>query len=387
MRAEGAGRDTEESGDAGENTEERGRKGHGRHRLAQVGYSPGPPQPRSRAIQYTTLGRTGLAVSRLCLGCMSYGATSWRPWVLTEEQAQPFFKRAIELGINFFDTSDMYSLGVSEEITGRALREYGRLDEIVIATKVYYPTSPAPPSWDPAKGGTTPPNTSGLGRKHVVQACEASLKRLGVEAIDLYQLHRVDPGTPLDETLEALDLLVRQGKVRYVGCSSTWAWKLMKALAYSDAKGLARFVSMQNHYNLVYREEEREMIPLCIDQGVGVIPWSPLARGMLARAKDDATARKAGDASLASQLYDHPSDQAVVEANRKLAAARGVSPAETALAWLLSRPGVTAPIVGATKMEHLEAAVRALELQLTSEEIAALEAPYQSHAVRGWIRG
>jgi len=318
---------------------------------------------------------------------MSYGAPSWRPWVLTEEQAQPFFRRAIELGINFFDTSDMYSLGVSEEITGRALRKYGRLDEIVIATKVYYPTSPPPPSWDPAKGGSAPPNTSGLGRKHVVQACEASLRRLGVETIDLYQLHRLDPGTPLEETLEALDLLVRQGKVRSIGCSSTWAWKLMKALAYSESKGLSRFISMQNHYNLLYREEEREMIPLCIDQGVGVIPWSPLARGLLARAKDEATARTSGDATLRGQLYDHPSDTAVAEANRRLATARGVSPAETALAWLLSRPGVTAPIIGATKMEHLEAAARAIDLQLTSEEIAALEAPYQPHAVRGWIRG
>ncbi|HET9328738.1 MAG TPA: aldo/keto reductase [Candidatus Eisenbacteria bacterium] len=338
-------------------------------------------------MQYTTLGRTGLAVSRLCLGCMSYGLPSWRPWVLDEERAQPFFQRAIELGINFFDTADMYSLGVSEEITGRALRKYGRLDEIVIATKVYYPTSAPTASWNPGgQGSPDPPNASGLGRKHVVQACEASLKRLGVETIDLYQLHRVDPGTPLEETLEALDLLVRQGKVRYIGCSSTWAWKLMKALAYSDAKGIARFVSMQNHYNLVYREEEREMLPLCIEQGVGVIPWSPLARGLLARAKDGGTPRASGDAKLAGQLYDHPSDSAVVEANRKLAAARGVSPAETALAWLLSRPGVVAPIIGATKMEHLEAAVRALDLGLSDEEVKTLEDPYQPHAVRGWIR-
>jgi aryl-alcohol dehydrogenase-like predicted oxidoreductase len=268
----------------------------------------------------------------------------------------------------------MYSLGVSEQITGRALREYGRLDELVIATKVYYPM------------GGEAPNLGGLGRKHVVQACEASLKRLGVETLDLYQLHRFDPVAPIEETLEAMDLLVRQGKVRYIGASSTWAWKLMKALGYSGARGLARFVSMQNHYNLLYREEEREMLPLCVDQGLGVIPWSPLGRGRLARTTSANTARKTGDARLAGELYDHPGDEAVAEANRKVAAARGVSPAETALAWLLSRPGVTAPIVGATRMEHLETAVRAVDLTLTPQEIETLEAPYQPHGVRGWIR-
>jgi aryl-alcohol dehydrogenase-like predicted oxidoreductase len=341
---------------------------------------------RSRAIQYTTLGRTGLTVSRLCLGCMSYGSPSWRPWVLDDAQSRPFFRRAIELGINFFDTSDMYSLGASEEVTGRALRELGRLDEIVIATKVFFPATTPTPLWNPAERGSDPPNTSGLGRKHVVQACEASLRRLGVETIDLYQIHRVDPTTPIEETLQALDLLVRQGKVRYIGCSSTWAWKLMKSLAYSEAHELSRFVSMQNHYNLVYREEEREMLPLCLDQGLGVIPWSPLARGRLARAAEDKTARMSGDATLAEQLYDHPSDTAVIDANRRVAKARGVSPAETALAWLLFRPGVTAPIIGATKMEHLETAVRALDLELTANEVKALEEPYQPHAVRGWIR-
>ena len=336
-------------------------------------------------MKYTTLGRTGLTVSRLCLGCMSYGSPTWRPWVLDEEHARPFFRHAIEMGINFFDTSDMYSLGVSEEVTGRALRELGRLDEIVIATKVFYPTSAPAAFWDP-KTKADPPNTSGLGRKHVVQACEASLKRLRVETIDLYQIHRLDPATPIEETLEALDLLVRQGKVRYIGSSSTWAWKLMRALGYSEAKGLARFVSMQNHYNLVYREEEREMLPLCLDQGLAVIPWSPLARGLLARA-GDATTRKGSDAELAGQLYDHPGDAAVVEANRRVAAARGVTPAETALAWLLSRPGVTAPIIGATKLEHLEAAARALDVELTPDEVEAMEKPYQPHAVRGWIKG
>jgi aryl-alcohol dehydrogenase-like predicted oxidoreductase len=326
-------------------------------------------------MKYTTLGRTGLRVSRLCLGCMSYGSTAWRPWVLDAERSRPFFQRAVELGINFFDTSDTYSTGVSEEITGRWLREYAKLDEVVIATKVFFPM----------RGEA--PNMGGLSRKHVVQACEASLGRLGVDTIDLYQLHRFDPDTPIEETLEALDLLVRQGKVRYVGASSTYAWKIMKALALSDRRDWPRFISMQNHYNLIYREEEREMIPLCVDQGLGVIPWSPLARGRLARPAGAQTARASGDAGMAGQLYDHPGDEAVAEANRRVAAARGVSPAETALAWLLSRPGVTAPIIGATKLDHLETAVKALELTLTEDEIAALEAQYQPHAVRGWIRG
>jgi aryl-alcohol dehydrogenase-like predicted oxidoreductase len=326
-------------------------------------------------MQYTTLGRSGLLVSRLGLGCMSYGAPAWRPWVLNEADAQPFFRRAVELGINFFDTADMYSLGVSEEVTGRALRKYARMDEVVIATKVFFKIGDGP-------------NMSGLSRKHVVQGCEASLKRLGIETIDLYQLHRFDSRTPIEETLEALDLLVQQGKVRYIGASTTYAWKLMKALALSDARGLPRFISMQNHYNLLYREEEREMVPLCLDQGVGMIPWSPLARGMLARSTPSrADTSRAGSDNLTSELYDHPSDAAVIEANAKVAAARGVSPAETALAWLLSRPGVVAPIVGATKLPHLESAVRALDLTLTEDEIRALEAPYTPRPMRGWYEG
>ncbi len=324
-------------------------------------------------MKYTTLGRTGLVVSRIALGCMSYGSSKWRAWVLEEEQARPFFRRAIELGINFFDTADMYSLGASEEVTGRALREYARLDEVVLATKVHH-----------AMRGDAP-NMRGLSRKHVVQGCEASLRRLGVETIDLYQLHRFDPHTPIEETLEALDLLVRQGKVRYVGASSTYAWKVMRALGLAEGRGWPRFVSMQNHYNLVYREEEREMIPLCLEEGLGVIPWSPLARGLLVRPAGVETARRGGDASMAGQLYDHPGDLAVVEANRKVAAARGVTPAETALAWLLSKPAVAAPIVGATRLEHLEAAAKAVDLHLHEEEIKALEAPYQPHAVRGWL--
>ena len=326
-------------------------------------------------MKYTTLGRTGVTVSRLCLGCMSYGTPEWRPWVLDEKAAQPFFRRAIEAGVNFFDTADMYSLGVSEEVTGRALRTYGRMEEIVLATKVNFPMSPGP-------------NMGGLSRKHVVQACEASLKRLGVSTIDLYQIHRFDKAVPLDETLAALDLLVQQGKVRFIGASSGPAFRFAKALALSDAKGFARFASMQNHYNLLYREEEREMLPLCAEEGIGVLPWSPLARGLLAGTRKNAadtaaTARAASD-EYARNLYDHPSDDAVIEAVRSVAAARGLPPAAVALAWLLSRPAVTAPIVGATKLEHLETALSALDVTLTEDEFGALEAPYRPHAVRGF---
>jgi aryl-alcohol dehydrogenase-like predicted oxidoreductase len=306
---------------------------------------------------------------------MSYGNPKWRPWVLDEDAARPFFRRAIELGINFFDTADMYSLGVSEEITGRLLREYGRMDEIVIASKVFF-----------AMRGEAP-NMVGLARKHIVQGCDASLKRLGVETIDLYQVHRFDPETPLEETLEALDFLVRQGKVRYLGASSTYAWKLMKALALADRRGLARFVSMQNHYNLLYREEEREMMPLCREEGIGVIPWSPLARGHLGRPAGKSDTARAGTDAYTAQLYDHPGDGEVIAANVRVAEARGVSPAETALAWLSSRPGVTAPIVGATRLEHLEAAARSVELTLTAAECAALEAPYSPRPIRGWYEG
>jgi aryl-alcohol dehydrogenase-like predicted oxidoreductase len=327
-------------------------------------------------MQYVQLGRTGLTVSRICLGCMSYGSPSWRPWVLDETAARPFFRRAIEAGINFFDTSDMYSAGVSEEVTGRALRELGNRHEIVVATKVYFPLAPGP-------------NRSGLSRKHVVQACEASLGRLGREAIDLYQIHRFDPAVPIEETLAALDHLVQAGKVRYIGASSGYAWTMALALSASERHGWARFVSMQNHYNLLYREEEREMIPLCLHEGVGVIPWSPLARGLLARPRPaDAKVGSGGTARAASDtysphLYDTPSDWDVVDAVERVAKLRGATMAEVALAWLLGRPGVSAPIVGATKLEHLEAALRAVNLALSAEEGAALEAPYLPHAVRG----
>jgi aryl-alcohol dehydrogenase-like predicted oxidoreductase len=324
-------------------------------------------------MQYTRLGATGAVVSRICLGCMSYGSSKWRPWMLDEEQARPFFRRALEAGINFFDTADMYSLGASEEVTGRALREYARMDEVVLATKVFWPMSQGP-------------NMAGLSRKHVVQACEASLRRLGVETIDLYQIHRFDPATPIEETLAALDHLVHSGKVRYVGASSGWAWQFARALSASERHGWARFVSMQNHYNLVYREEEREMIPLCQAEGIAVIPWSPLARGLLAggrRSVDDrASTTRASSDEYAHRLYE-AGDWEVVEAVQDVAADVGTSPAEVALAWLLSKPAVTAPIVGATRLEHLDAAIRSVDLTLTPEEIARLEAPYRPHPVRG----
>ncbi|NNB84507.1 aldo/keto reductase [Corallococcus exiguus] len=325
-------------------------------------------------MKYANLGHTGLRVSRICLGCMSYGTPKWRPWVLDEEAAQPFFRRAVELGVTFFDTANMYSDGVSEEVTGRALRKYAKLDEVVLATKVYFPTGSGQ-------------NERGLSRKAITQACEASLKRLGVDTIDLYQIHRMDPNTPIEETLAALDQLVRQGKVRYLGASSAYAWQFMRALSVSERNGWARFVSMQNHYNLVYREEEREMLPLCEAEGVGVIPWSPLARGLLAGSRksldDKEATTRAGSDTLSPILYNQPGDWDVVEAVKQVAEARKAPPAQVALAWLLSKPVVTAPIIGATKPEHLEDAVKAVSLKLTPEEVKALEAPYKPHAVRG----
>jgi aryl-alcohol dehydrogenase-like predicted oxidoreductase len=324
-------------------------------------------------MKYTFLGHTGVTVSRICLGCMSYGTPDWRPWIHDAEASAPFFKAAVEAGINFFDTADMYSLGVSEEVTGRWLREYANLDEIVLATKVYFPMSDRP-------------NMGGLSRKHIQQACEDSLRRLGVDTIDLYQIHRLDPNTPMEEMLAALDHLVTQGKVRYIGASSMYAWQFQKLLSLSDQHHWARFVSMQNHYNLVYREEEREMIPLCSDAGVAVIPWSPLARGMLAgtRSKlgDTSTSRSSSD-GLDQILYDQPSDWDVVDAVKKVASERGESPARIALAWLIAKPGVTAPIVGATKLKHLEDAVAAVDIELSEAEVEALEAPYRAHPVRG----
>lgn len=328
-------------------------------------------------METTILGRTGMRVSRLCLGCMSYGTPDWRPWVLDEHASRPFFKRAIEAGINFFDTSDMYSLGVSEEVTGKLLREMASLDECVIATKVFFPANDRP-------------NMGGLSRKHIQQACEASLRRLGVETIDLYQLHRLDPHTPIEETLRALDDLVRQGKVRHIGCSSAYAWEVATALGVSAREGLARFDTMQNHYNLLYREEEREMMPLCETEEIAVIPWSPLARGLLAgsrKALDDksGTTRQETD-QITDFLYDEPSDWDVVEAVQGVARERGEPPARIALAWMLSKPFVTAPIIGATKITHLEDAIAAVDLKLDDAEIERLEAPYRPHPVKGMGR-
>jgi aryl-alcohol dehydrogenase-like predicted oxidoreductase len=315
-------------------------------------------------MEYVRLGNTGMTVSRICLGCMSYGDPKWRPWVLDEAAAHPFFKHALDNGINFFDTADMYSLGVSEEVTGRALRSMAKMDEIVLATKVNYPINDKP-------------NMKGLSRKHITQACEASLDRLGIDTIDLYQIHRFDPNTPIDETLEALNDLVRAGKVRYIGASSGFAWQLMKALSISEVNGWARFVSMQPQYNLLYREEEREMIPLCHEEGLGILPWSPLGRGMLARPRSKSkgdTVRSDND-PYADKLYAQ-ADWEIVNVVERIAEQRRVSMAQVAMAWLLSKRDVTAPIVGATKLSHLQDAIAALDLTLGADEIKALEAPY-----------
>jgi aryl-alcohol dehydrogenase-like predicted oxidoreductase len=324
-------------------------------------------------MEYTNLGRTGLKVSRICLGCMSFGDPGWRDWVLPEETSRPIVERALELGVNFFDTADMYSRGVSEEVTGSALRDLARRDEVVIATKVFFPIGRGP-------------NGGGLSRKHVLEAIDASLARLGTDYVDLYQIHRWDRDTPIDETLEALHDVVRSGKARYVGASSMFAWQLAKSLYLADLRGWTRFVSMQNHYNLVYREEEREMIPLCLEEGLGVIPWSPLARGLLTgnrtRGGETKTARAESD-DYSHRMYRQDVDFDVVDRCVEVARERGSSPAQVGLAWLLGKPGVTAPIVGTTKLEHLEAAVSALEVELSAEEVERLEEPYVPHPVLG----
>ncbi|HEY7214749.1 MAG TPA: aldo/keto reductase [Thermoanaerobaculia bacterium] len=324
-------------------------------------------------MDYIRLGKTGLKVSRLCLGCMTYGTPQWRDWVLDEETSRPFLRRALELGINFFDTADMYSNGASEEVVGRALKDFARRDEVAIATKVYFPMGDAP-------------NARGLSRQHVFDAIDASLRRLGVDHVDLYQIHRFDHETPLEETLEALHDLVRAGKVRYIGASSMFAWQLAKALYLADLHGWTRFVSMQNHYNLVYREEEREMLPLCREEGIGVIPWSPLARGFLAGNRPragEAVTRRAQSDTFAHNLYRQPEDYEVAARAAAVAQRRGVKPAQVALAWLLHQPAVTAPIIGASKMAHLEDAVAALEIRLSEEERRELEEPYRPHPVLG----
>ena len=320
-------------------------------------------------MKYTRLGSTGLQVSRICLGMMSYGDPAFRAWFLDEPAAEPIVERAVEAGVTFFDTADMYSEGVSEEITGRLLgRLFPRRDDYVLATKVYFPMGHGA-------------NDGGLSRKHVLSAIEASLRRLGTDYVDLYQIHRWDYETPIEETMEVLNDVVRAGKARYIGASSMFAWQFAKAQYTAEARGWTRFSSMQNHYNLVYREEEREMIPLCLDQGMGVLPWSPLARGLLAGGRDRKTAR-AGSDRYAEDLYDE-GDFDVVDAVRSVAEERGLPPARIALAWLLGRPGVTAPIVGATKLDHLEDAVAAVHVSLSEDEVAQLEAPYRPHPVRG----
>ena len=325
-------------------------------------------------MEYVNLGSTGLKVSRICLGTMTYGSKRWREWVLEEEESRPFIRRALELGINFFDTADMYSLGVSEEIVGRALKELGPpRDQVVIATKVFN-----------AMGDD--PNQRGLSRKHIRHAIDDSLRRLGTDYVDLYQIHRFDYTTPIEETLEALDEVVKAGKALYLGASSMFAWQFAQMLYTADAMGLSRFVTMQNHYNLVYREEEREMMPLCLEEGIGVIPWSPLARGFLAgnRRKEDfgETLRSKTD-DYAKGLYYQPSDFAVVDRVSQIAQQRGVPNAQVALAWVLEQPGVTAPIIGASKMSHLDDAVAALSVKLDEGELKSLAEPYTPHRVLG----
>ena len=324
-------------------------------------------------MHYARIGTSGLKVSRIALGMMSFGKKSSRAWALELDEAEPLVRRAVEAGVTFFDTADMYSEGASEEITGQLLRKlFSRRDDYVLATKVYFPMGKAP-------------TDRGLSRKHILSGIDASLRRLGTEYVDLYQIHRWDNETPIEETMEALHDVVRAGKARYIGASSMYAWQFAKAQYTADTHGWTRFVSMQNHYNLAYREEEREMMPLCVDQGVGAIPWSPLARGLLAGTRSrggEAQTVRAGSDPYAKELYTE-ADFEVVDALSRVAAQRNVPPARVALAWLLAKPGVCAPIVGATKPHHVDDAMAAVELTLTPEEVAQLEAPYRPHAVRG----
>ena len=324
-------------------------------------------------MEYTNLGRTGLKVSRICLGMMSYGTPEWRDWVLDLESSRPFVQRALDLGINFFDTADMYSLGVSEEVTGELLLKSVNRHEIVLATKVFMPMS-------------DDLNDRGLSRKHIMDSIDNSLRRLGTDYVDLYQIHRWDYSTPIEETMEALHDVVKSGKVRYIGASSMFAWQFAKAQYTADLHGWTRFISMQNHYNLVYREEEREMNPLCVDQGVGLIPWSPLARGFLAgnrtRDKGGETARSKSD-EFAHNMYYQTTDFDIVDRVVALAKEKEVTPAQIALAWILHKPGVSAPIIGATKMHHLDQAAEAVDIKLSDSEMAHLEELYQPHPILG----
>lgn len=321
-------------------------------------------------MNYVNLGSTGIKVSKICLGAMTYGSRRWREWVLEEEESRPLIKRALELGINFFDTADMYSLGKSEEILGRALKDFGpSRDKVVIASKVFFPMGDYP-------------NQKGLSRKHILHAIDASLRRLGTDYVDLYQIHRFDPETSIDETLEALTHVIKAGKALYIGASSMYAWQFARMLYASDRHGFSRFVTMQNHYNLVYREEEREMIPFCRAEGIGIIPWSPIARGLLAGNRKAGTLRAQAD-DYAQKLYTREADDRVVDCVEQVARNRGVPPAQVALAWLLHKPGITAPIIGASKPHHLEDAVAAVNLKLSNEEISSIESVYVPHPVLG----
>jgi aryl-alcohol dehydrogenase (NADP+) len=323
-------------------------------------------------MQFVRLGRSGLKVSRLCLGTMTYGDPGWRSWVLSEEASRPFIKRALEHGINFFDTANMYSRGVSEEVVGRALRDFASRDDVVIATKAYFPMSDNP-------------NDRGSSRKHLMASIDASLRRLRTDYVDLYQVHSWDAETPIEETLAALHDIVRAGKARYIGASNMAAWQFAKALYVADLHGWTRFVSMQNHYNLVYREDEREMLPLCRAEGVGHLPWSPLARGFLAgnrRPEDKGDTARAKSDDFAHRLYYLPADFQVVERVVEIARERGVLPAQVALAWIVAQPAVTAPIIGASKMEQLDDAVAALDIVLSADETRRLEERYEPHVVQ-----
>ena len=301
---------------------------------------------------------------------MTYGSSQWRNWVYDEEESLPFFKQALEQGINFFDTADFYSVGVCEEIVGKALKQYAKRDEVVLASKLYYAMS-------------DDPNDRGLSRKHIMRSIDRSLKRLQTDFLDLYQIHRYDDETPIEETMEALHDVVKSGKVRYIGASSMYAWQFMKAQGVAEQNGWTKFISMQNHYNLMYREEEREMIPCCIDQGVGVIPWSPLARGLLTGKKTSETSIRKDNDALAKDIYYRDEDTPVIEGVENMAKETGIKPAQIALAWILQRAGITAPIIGASKTHHIDDAVAALDVELTAEQVEQLEAPYKPHPILG----
>ena len=323
-------------------------------------------------MEFTRFGNTGITVSKLCLGTMTYGTPTDRwPWALNEEQSRPFIKKALELGFNFFDTADVYTAGASEEVVGRALKDFAKRDEYILATKVFNPMGPGP-------------NDKGLSRKHIMSAIDASLKRLGTDYVDLYQIHRWDYDTPIEETMEALHDVVKAGKARYIGASSMYSWQFAKALNTSDLHGWTRFVSMQPHYNLIYREEEREMLPLCVDQKIAVIPWSPLARGVLTRKPEERNdTKRAQTDAFGKSLYNAASDEEIVKRVTDIAKQHDVPNAQVAMAWMLTKNAITSPIIGASKPGHLEDAVASLSLKLSDEEIKRLEEPYEPHKIQG----